>query len=109
MHQRGAVDELDRRRRPDEPVPVAARVRAGRQEDEQRAQPLAARRDGLARVLPKDPAVVARKRRQALLDALEEPCEVLAPRLHHRGVGARHGAHGFVPAWIAMMPPAVMR
>ena len=39
----------------------------------------------------------------------QEPCEVLAPRLHHRGVGARHGAHGFVPAWIAMMPPAVMR
>jgi hypothetical protein len=75
VDERRAVDELDGGRRAHEPLAVAV---AGGEEDEQRAQALAARGDRRAGVLAKGRTVVGGELAQAPLDAREQARHVVA-------------------------------
>ena len=107
VDERRRVHELDGRRARDELARIL-RLAAGREQHEQRAQPLAARGDRRAGVLGEERAVAGGERRQALLDAREQQRHMRAGGLDDDVDALRVGRHGRrVPTCSAMMPPAV--
>ena len=79
---------------------------AGREEDEQRPQPLAAGADRRARVRGEHLAVRGRQLLEPLLEPRHQRRDVRATRLDE-GEDLLGAAHRTVPAWMAMIPPAV--
>ena len=105
VDQRGRVHELDGHGSAHDAV--AGRVGARGHQHEQRAQALAAGRDGRAGVRGQELAVPGDDRRQALLDPAHERPDV-GTRRAYDSVDRRRGRHyGRSPTWMAMMPPAV--
>ena len=108
VDERRAVDQLDRGGGGDQ-LAAAGRARATGEQDEQRAQPLAAGGDRVAGVLGEHRAVPRGERHQAPLD--------LGEQLRHGSAGRSDDLRDgrapaliyprFVPACSAMMPPAV--
>ena len=84
----GGVDELDRGGGAHEALALLA---VGGQEDQQRAQALAAGGDRRAGVLGQQRAVAAGHLAQAPLDALEQVGDVRPPGPHDLGDRPRHG------------------
>ena len=99
VHERGRVHQLHGSGGPQGPLAVGPRG----QEHAQRPQALAAGGDRRAGVLGQHLAVARGQHRQAGLEAAHQLRDVRAARLDDR----LDGAHRLVPAWIAMMPPAV--
>ena len=99
------MDELDRDGRAHDALGVGLGL-AGREEDEQRAQPLAPGPDRRAGMLGEQRAVRPRQRLETLLQARHQRRHVRAAGLDEREhlLGA---AHRTVPECRAMMPPAV--
>ena len=106
MDQRRRVDQLDRDRGPQHAVVVGLDPLAGREEDEQRPQPLAAGPDRRARVLGEQLAVRGRQHLEPLLQPRHQGRDVRATRLDE-GEDLFGAAHRTIPAWMAMIPPAV--
>ena len=106
VDERRAVDELDGRRRADEPL--AVRV-VGGEEHEQRPQALAARGDRRARVLGERHAVAGRELRAGAPRRAPAAPGTWSPAARMTSVTGPATAtrQAFVPAWIAMIPPAV--
>ncbi len=105
VDERRPVHELDRDRRANEAVGLGGR-RAGGQAYEQRAQPLAAGGDRVARVACEHGPVTGGELRHPPLDAVHDPRELLTPGIDD-GLCARAHQVGTVPTCRAMIPPAV--
>src|SRR5947209_2484539 len=100
---------------------VAAGYGLADEQHQQRAQPLPARLDRCRRVGGEGAVPGARDLGQALLDAIEAVADrgagAVEDRLDVTRRGTRPRRHvppaaavsGTVPAWMAMMPPAVIR
>ena len=106
MDQRRRVDQLDRDRGAQHAVVVGLDPLAGREEDEQRPQPLAAGPDRRARVAGEQLAVRGRQHLEPLLQPRHQGRDVRAARLDE-GEDLLRAAHRTIPAWMAMIPPAV--
>ena len=104
VHERGHVQQLHRRRGGHELLVVVA---VGAQEDEHGPQPLAARGERAAGVAGQLGAVAAGHLGEPRLGALEQAGELLAARPEHRPELCLSRVHDAVPAWMAMIPPAV--
>ena len=98
VDERGGVDQLHRDRGAQHAVVVRLGLLTGREEDEERAEPLPARADRRARVLGQELAVGGRERLQALLQARHQRRDVRAAGLDE-GEHLLGAAHGTVPTW----------
>ena len=103
MHQRGHVQELHRRARGHQALGRLGRA----EEDQHRPEPLSAGRERAARVARELLAVALRHLREPRLGALEQIGQRRAARRQHRAELCLGGVQGLLPAWMAMMPPAV--
>ena len=131
MDERRAVDELDGRGGAHQAVAGAADLTRRGEDDQQRAQPLAARGDRRSRVLGEHRAVAGGDLAQQLLDPVQQRQDVRpagvddgrdrpaldcgrrarAAVAHGSGCvplrDVRIGAAGLTPTCVAMIPPAV--
>ena len=105
MHEGGHVEQLHRRAGGHQALVLAVAVAA--QEHEHRPQALAPSGQGARRVRTERGAVALGHLGQPRLGALEQARERRAAGREHRSKLSLGGVHRRVPAWIAMIPPAV--
>ena len=108
MDERRGVDQLDRDRGRQQLLAFGRRD-AGREEHQQRAQPLAAGGDRRARVGAELVAVPGRELVHAKLEPVHQPRDGLAARCPDSVDGHCRAHVRTSPTCIAMMPPAVKR